>query len=42
MKELKMDYKYVEVPGADHISVIEKGMPDLFAFFKEHVKPAGR
>ena len=38
MKELKMDYKYVEVPGATHGSVIEAGMPDIFAFFAGHTK----
>jgi predicted peptidase len=42
MKELKMNYKYVEMPGEDHGSIIAKGMPDIFAFFKEHTKPAGR
>ena len=38
MKELKMSYKYVEMPGEDHGSIIAKGMPDIFAFFGAHVK----
>lgn len=38
MKELKMNYKYVEMPGEDHGSIIAKGMPDIFAFFAAHVK----
>jgi predicted peptidase len=42
MKELKMNYKYVEMPGEDHGSIIAKGMPDIFKFFSEHSKPASR
>jgi hypothetical protein len=38
MKELKMNYEYKEIPGADHGSVIEQGMPDIFAFFNSHTK----
>ena len=38
MKELKMEHKYVEVPGAGHGDVIEKGMDDIFAFFNAHKK----
>jgi poly(3-hydroxybutyrate) depolymerase len=38
MKELNMDHKYIEVPGAGHGDIIEKTMPDIFAFFKEHTK----
>src|SRR5215471_15569303 len=30
MKELKMNYKYVEMRGEDHGSIIAKGMPDIF------------
>jgi hypothetical protein len=30
---LGISYKYKEIPGADHGSVIEAGMPDIFAFF---------
>jgi alpha-beta hydrolase superfamily lysophospholipase len=40
MKELKPGYKYVEIPGGDHGSVITTGMPDVFEFFKELVKSA--
>jgi poly(3-hydroxybutyrate) depolymerase len=42
MNELKMDYKYREVLGGDHGNVISIGMPDIFAFFAEHSKPAPR
>jgi len=38
MKDLKMNYKYVEMPGEDHGSIISKGMPAIFAFFKDHPK----
>jgi dipeptidyl aminopeptidase/acylaminoacyl peptidase len=38
MKEMKMEYQYKEVPGADHGSVIEQSMPDIFAFFAARVK----
>ena len=38
MKELKMNYEYKEIAGADHGGVIEQGMPDIFAFFKNHTK----
>jgi len=38
MKELKLNYEYKEFPGATHGSVIEQGMPDIFAFFKAHSK----
>jgi predicted peptidase len=40
MKELKLNYQYKEIPGADHGSVIEEGMPDIFAFFKDYTRPA--
>jgi predicted esterase len=38
MKELKLNYEYKEIPGATHGSVIEQGMPDIFAFFRGQVK----
>ena len=38
MKDLKMNYKYVEMPGEDHGSIISKGLPEIFAFFKAHSK----
>jgi predicted peptidase len=40
MEEMKMNYKYNEIAGGDHGSVISTGMPDLFAFFNTHAKPA--
>jgi hypothetical protein len=33
-----MNHKYIEVSGAGHGDIIEKGMADVFAFFKEHTK----
>jgi len=39
-KELNMKYEYHEIPGGDHGSVINTGMPDLFKFFAAHTKPA--
>lgn len=42
MKELKMDHKYVEVAGAGHGDIIAITMPEIFAFFRDHAKPAGR
>jgi predicted peptidase len=38
MKEIGMTYKYVEIPGGDHGTVIGDGMPDIFKFFAEHSK----
>ena len=40
MKDLKMTYQYVEVPGGDHGSVLTTGTPDIFAFFGKHTKAA--
>ena len=40
MKELQLNYQYKEIPGAGHGTVIEQGMPDIFALFKDHTKPA--
>jgi predicted peptidase len=40
MRELKMTYRYIEVPGGDHGNVISIGMPDIFAFFAQHSEPA--
>jgi predicted peptidase len=42
MKTLKMPYQYIEVAGGDHGSVISGSMPDIFAFFAKHSKPASR
>jgi dipeptidyl aminopeptidase/acylaminoacyl peptidase len=38
MKQLKMNYEYVELPGEDHGTIIAKSMPSIFAFFAEHSK----
>ena len=38
MKELKMTYQYVEVPGGTHGSVLTSGAPDIFAFFATHTR----
>lgn len=38
MKELKMTYQYVEVPGGDHGTVLTTGAADIFAFFDNHSK----
>lgn len=38
IKELKMSYEYIELPGGDHGTVIGDGMPDIFRFFAEHTK----
>ncbi len=40
MKDRKMGYKYKQIAGGDHGSVIATGMPDIFAFFNAHTKPA--
>jgi predicted esterase len=42
MKERNMTYQYIEVPNGDHGNVIAIGMPDIFAFFAKHSKPASR
>jgi predicted esterase len=42
LREQRMTYTYVEVPGGDHGNVISIGMPDIFAFFEKHAKPAPR
>jgi dipeptidyl aminopeptidase/acylaminoacyl peptidase len=37
--DLKMkDFKYMELPGADHGTVITHSMPEIFKFFKVHAK----
>jgi predicted peptidase len=38
MKELKMEHEYIELPGGDHGTVKNDGMPDMFRFFAEHKK----
>jgi poly(3-hydroxybutyrate) depolymerase len=37
--DLKMkDFKYMEIPGADHGTVITRSMPEIFKFFKERTR----
>lgn len=37
--DLKMkDFKYLELPGADHGTVITQSMPEIYKFFKEHTR----
>jgi len=37
--DLKMkDFKYLELPGADHGTVITQSMPEIYQFFKEHTR----
>jgi predicted peptidase len=38
MKEIGLTYKYVEIPGGDHGTVIGDGMPDIFKFFAGYSK----
>jgi hypothetical protein len=40
MKELGMNHEYKEIAGANHGSVIDLAMPDIFAFFKKHTRPS--
>jgi len=37
--DLKMkNFRYLELPGADHGTVITQSMPEIFKFFKEHTR----
>ena len=36
MKTLKIDHRYIEVPGGDHGSVITSHQAEIFAFFAKH------
>ena len=37
--DLKMkDFKYMELPGADHGTVITQSMPEIFKFFKDRTR----
>ena len=38
MKELKMDYYYLEFPYGDHGTIIGDVMPEIFRFFAEYTK----
>ena len=40
MKELGMDYKYIEVAGGDHVMVAPDNLPAIFEFFKGKSKAA--
>ncbi|HUG73758.1 MAG TPA: alpha/beta hydrolase [Steroidobacteraceae bacterium] len=42
LKGLKVEHSYIEKAGLDHGTIIMGGMPDVFAFFPKHVKPARR
>ncbi len=38
MKELKIEYYYLEFPYGDHGTIINDGMGDIFRFFAAHIK----
>ncbi|HTR01105.1 MAG TPA: prolyl oligopeptidase family serine peptidase [Candidatus Acidoferrum sp.] len=38
LKDHKMNYQYIEIPGADHGSVIDQGLPDIYAFFAKQTR----
>jgi predicted peptidase len=40
MKELQMNYEYKEYPGVTHGPIMAASMPDIYAFFARHSKPA--
>lgn len=40
MKDLNMNYTYLEMPGLDHGTIISNSMPEIFRYFGEHSKPA--
>lgn len=40
LKALGFPHEYREMPGLDHGTVIMGSMPEVFAFFPKHVKPA--
>ena len=42
MKELQMPYEYKEHPGVTHGPIMAASMPDIYAFFAKHSKPAAR
>jgi poly(3-hydroxybutyrate) depolymerase len=39
LKTQNIPHEYKEVPGLDHGGIIMGGIPDVFKFFGEHVKP---
>ncbi|MEO6367021.1 MAG: alpha/beta hydrolase-fold protein [Steroidobacteraceae bacterium] len=42
LKALNVPHVYKEFPGLDHGTIIMGSMPEVFRFFPQHVKPAGR
>ena len=40
MKDLSMTHEYKEIAGADHATVVNRGMADIFAFFEAHARSA--
>jgi poly(3-hydroxybutyrate) depolymerase len=40
MKDLGMDYTYIEVPGGGHVDVALDNIPQVIEFFEKHRKPA--
>ena len=38
MKELKMEYEYLEIKGGGHVDVAYKHFPEIFKFFDTHTK----
>jgi predicted peptidase len=40
MKEFQMNYEYKEYPGVTHGPIMAASMPDIYAFFARHSKPA--
>ena len=42
MRELGLDYRYVEFGRGDHGNVIGDGMPGIFEFFRKHAKSANQ
>jgi predicted peptidase len=42
MKELQMNYEYKEYPGVTHGPIMSASIPEIYAFFAKHSKPAGR
>ncbi len=42
LKALNVAHEYKVFPGLDHGTIIMGSMPDVFAFFPKHVKPAKR
>ncbi len=39
LKSMNVAHQYKEMPGLDHGGIIMGGIPDVFAFFAQHIKP---